>query len=665
MAIDDTEAAAKRSRGARAIVNMSNQQAHSGHRCNAEVVSAWPEEERRARSWADHAIAAEAWERQHEAEWLRVDGKLRGIAARRAALDAEEANLLRYAEELKLWRGYACGSMIEYMERAMGYAPHTAAERLRVARAIAELPLLAEALDQGELAHSAVRELSRVAVPDTEEAWLEAARGKSLREIEALVSGHKPGHLPTDETEPHLHRKTITLEVSPETYDLWRKLHALAAEEHGQRLSDDELLQSVFRRAYGDGRACTGEGGRQGSESREASTPAYKIAIKQCPDCKRAWQYSGGRDIEIDPAVAECAACDAVHLGSLDAAAPERTTTTVTPRKREQVLARDGHCCTVPGCRRNIGLDLHHIEYQSRGGGHALGNLTTLCDLHHRAVHFGKLVIRGDAPDRMTFTFRKPRDRRNVTDDDAPTTPGASRSAVPPSPARADSSPGTSPVGPTWAQAQRPSLATADERTPHGAVAPHALERIHAPRGTDSTEAPHSPSSGPASACAKQQTGVDSAEAPHSPTNDSGRLTGSFKASSISADATPGPTWAQAQRPSLATADQRPLRCASDAPALERIHASRDVDSTEAPHSPTSGPASAWAKQQTGADSVEAPHSPTNDSARLTGSVEVSSISADATPIHTPRASTSNLLNGRGDAEASIGRPRTYPAQPS
>ena len=26
-------------------------------------------------------------------------------------------------------------------------------------------------------------------------------------------------------------------------------------------------------------------------------------------------------------------------------------------------------------------------------GGHELGNLTTLCELHHRAVHFGKLVI--------------------------------------------------------------------------------------------------------------------------------------------------------------------------------------------------------------------------------------------------------------------------------
>jgi len=360
-------------------------------------------------SWVNREVALEAWERQHKAEWERLDQQLRGVAARRAGLDAEEARLLRYAEELKLWRAFGFGHLLEYMERAMGYAPHTAAERLRVARAIGDLPVIAEALEKGELAHSAVRELSRVAVPDTEEVWLDAVRGKSLREIEAMVSGRRPGDLPTDETQPRLHRKTITIEISPETYDLWRRMHALAAEEHGQRLSDDELITSVFRRAYSDEHTS-----REG-----AGSPAYKIAIKQCPDCKRAWQYSGGRDIEIDPAVAECASCDAIHLGSLDAATPERITTTVTARKREQVLARDGHCCTVPGCRRNVGLDLHHIEFQSHGGGHELGNLSVLCDLHHRAVHRGKLVIRGTAPDRLRFEFRKPRDRRNVTDDDA------------------------------------------------------------------------------------------------------------------------------------------------------------------------------------------------------------------------------------------------------
>ncbi len=387
--------------------------------------------ERGPRSWVDHAAAAEQWEREHEAEWVRVDRKLRDIAVRRAALDAEEARLLRYAEELELWRGWGFGSMLEYMERAMGYKPHTAAERLRVARAIAELPLVMDALEQGELAHSAVRELSRVAVPETETAWLEAAHGKSLREIEAMVSGHKPGDLPTDETEPRLHRKTITIEISPETYDMWRTMHKLGAEEHGQRLSDDELIQSVFRRAYGDGGGGD-RGGSDGGGGAGGGSPAYKIAIKQCPDCKRAWQYSGGRDIEIDPVVAECAACDAVHLGSLDAPEPERATTTVTARKREQVLARDGHCCRVPGCRRNVGLDVHHIEYQSRGGGHELRNTICICSLHHKAVHFGKLVIRGAAPDHLSFELRGPRDRRNVTDDEPDGR--ASRSAPSPDP---------------------------------------------------------------------------------------------------------------------------------------------------------------------------------------------------------------------------------------
>jgi hypothetical protein len=225
----------------------------------ANDMATMPRQERDAGWWADRE-ATIAEERQHEAEWARVDQQLRGIAARRAALDAEGARLLRYAEELKLWRAYGFGSLLEYMERAMGYAPRTAAERLRVARALAELPMLADALEHGELAHSAVRELSRVAVLDTEAAWLEAAGGKSLREIEAMVSGHRPGDLPTDPTEPRLHRRTITLDVSPETYDIWRKLHALAAEEHGQRLSDDELILSLYRRAYSEDTASNSTG---------------------------------------------------------------------------------------------------------------------------------------------------------------------------------------------------------------------------------------------------------------------------------------------------------------------------------------------------------------------------------------------------------------------
>ena len=59
-------------------------------------------------------------------------------------------------------------SALDYLERVLGYAPRTAQERLRVARALGGLPVLTEALAQGQLPYSAVRVLTRVVTPGTE-----------------------------------------------------------------------------------------------------------------------------------------------------------------------------------------------------------------------------------------------------------------------------------------------------------------------------------------------------------------------------------------------------------------------------------------------------------------------------------------------------------------
>src|SRR5690349_10318532 len=73
-------------------------------------------------------------------KWEDVDVALRSIAKRRAALDVEEARWLRAAEQVELWRELGMVSMLDYMERALGYGPHNAKERLRVAHALEELP---------------------------------------------------------------------------------------------------------------------------------------------------------------------------------------------------------------------------------------------------------------------------------------------------------------------------------------------------------------------------------------------------------------------------------------------------------------------------------------------------------------------------------------------
>src|SRR3990167_7294370 len=137
-------------------------------------------------------------------EWQDVDRELRSIAWRQSGLDAELMRALREAERVRLWRHLGCVSMMEYLERVFGYSPRVAQERLRTARKLEELPELAAALEEHELPFSAVRELTRIATPATEATWRAAERGKSLREIEEMVSGLAEGDLPTSRKKPEL-----------------------------------------------------------------------------------------------------------------------------------------------------------------------------------------------------------------------------------------------------------------------------------------------------------------------------------------------------------------------------------------------------------------------------------------------------------------------------
>jgi hypothetical protein len=68
------------------------------------------------------------------------------------------------------------------------------------------------------------------------------------------------------------------------------------------------------------------------------------------------------------------------------------------------VKHRDGGRCTVDGCRAATFLDVHHITPRADGGpSDDPEQLTLLCGGHHRALHFGSLVIRGKPSTGLTF----------------------------------------------------------------------------------------------------------------------------------------------------------------------------------------------------------------------------------------------------------------------
>ncbi len=138
----------------------------------------------------------------HDTDWKRAHSELVRIAGERATLDHDEARWLLVARDARVHERFGFATFAEYVERVLGYGPRVTEEKLRVADALQRLPVLAAALAAGELSWSAVRELTRVAVGETERDWLAAARSRTVREVERLVSGHRPGDTPTDPVRP-------------------------------------------------------------------------------------------------------------------------------------------------------------------------------------------------------------------------------------------------------------------------------------------------------------------------------------------------------------------------------------------------------------------------------------------------------------------------------
>ncbi len=319
-----------------------------------------------------------AWKATHEA--------LEAHARKRAGLDFEEGNLLLAARRAGVHRHLGYGSFVEYVEHLLGYSPRVTHEKLRVAEALESLPMTARELQEGALPYSQVRELTRVVTLETEQIWLQHARGRTAREVETLVSGRLPGSRPDSRVEPARQRCVLGFDVSGETLASLREVKAKLQLEAGEHLDDDALLLLLARHVLGglvdEGRA------------------SYQVASDVCEDCQRARQIADGEAVDVSPTVLAMANCDAqrlpgAHVGSnhhggespTRAARAARATQDVPPAVRRAVLRRDHHRCRVPGCRHARFVDLHHLETREEGGEHDPQNLITLCGAHHRAIH--------------------------------------------------------------------------------------------------------------------------------------------------------------------------------------------------------------------------------------------------------------------------------------
>jgi hypothetical protein len=296
------------------------------------------------------------------------------VAALDAMHRAEKSAVTLFAEiaDRRLYRELGYSSMRQYAREALGFSDAKFYQFQRLVDSFAELPELKRAVASGELAWTKAREVVKVANPETQQAWLDEAKKSNRRQLEVKVKAARAssGSPPASDlfgersTPPARIDQARSLKLSPEQLAQFEVLME-ALRKQGLKGSREEVLLAALDSAASSD--CT----------RVQSAPK-QIVLYQCEDCGKTRVQTSRGLLEVDSP----ADCDAQVL---DRDGMNRST--IPPKTRRQVLARDLHTCQSPGCGNTHFLEVHHIKPSSRGGSSLESNLITLCSACHRLLH--------------------------------------------------------------------------------------------------------------------------------------------------------------------------------------------------------------------------------------------------------------------------------------
>jgi hypothetical protein len=120
-------------------------------------------------------------------EGLTFDELENELASLASHLYAGMCRWLELVAELDRRGGLAGCTTAEWLAWRCGVMPRTAREHVRVARRLAELPLIRAAFGSGEISYAKVRALTRIARGESEEELLELARELTAAQLDRAV----------------------------------------------------------------------------------------------------------------------------------------------------------------------------------------------------------------------------------------------------------------------------------------------------------------------------------------------------------------------------------------------------------------------------------------------------------------------------------------------
>ena len=258
----------------------------------------------------------------------------------------EERNIAYWLLEIDrrgLYRTRGFSSLGDYAMELVGIKPRKAWYLVFIAERLENLPAIRAEFDAGKLSWTKAREIVAVATPDTEEEWLEKAHVLSNRDLEREVRRH--------DGRGSGGFATVTISMPVEILEMWHDTYELVERLSGTQLEKWQVLEACLAELLGTHLPLANENGASTQETEDEK----------------------GLEASV----------------------------------RNAVLDRDGWACRFPACTMRKMLDMHHIEFRSHLGSDEMGNLISLCRIHHGLIHRGICSMSGTVG--VDLKFERPR----------------------------------------------------------------------------------------------------------------------------------------------------------------------------------------------------------------------------------------------------------------
>jgi len=347
----------------------------------------------------------------------------RNLTSHAAHLAAAEAEWLAWLGEYCVgegWGSWGCSGPVQWLSWRCGMSPSTARDKVRVALALRDLPMIRRRFSEGRLSYSKVRAVTRVATPESDAELAQLALAATGGQLDLIVRSYKKAldadraalsawatrswrSRSDDESTvftfrvPNHDGDVVTLAINAEVNTMiddaigeradvtraeivasrggWAAMKADAA----IALLNGTARTSGFVEPQDVEMVVDGDHCASAEAAAESDPPTATVVVDG-----RSVAPAVGRRLCCDPRIAVLVEDSrGTVLGS------GRQTRLVNRRLRRALERRDRHQCQFPGCAARRRLHAHHIVHWEHGGPTELYNLILVCSFHHHVLHEG------------------------------------------------------------------------------------------------------------------------------------------------------------------------------------------------------------------------------------------------------------------------------------